>query len=101
MRDLLFRQSFAYNLVEIITAIVTSENLKFSSFINNTDILVWIALEQGDVVPQLYISEIDKALTELSTDFNGKYIEAYALAVQTYNENYEIDKMADSSIYVS
>ena len=42
MRDLVFRQAFAYNLVEIITAIVTSKYLKFNSFINNTDILVWI-----------------------------------------------------------
>lgn len=101
MRDFIIRQSFAYNLVEIISAIVTTENLDFNSFINDTDLLVWIALEQGDVIPNFYISLIDDALSDFSTDLKGKYISAYALAVQTYKQNYEIDLKADSSVYVS
>lgn len=39
----------------------------------------------------MYISQIDEALTDLSTDFAGKYLAAYKLAVQTYNESAAID----------
>lgn len=91
MLEKILRESFSYNLVEVFTSKVTSKILNFNSFINDTDLIVWIALEKGDVVPSMYISQIDEALTDLSTDFAGKYLAAYKLAVQTYNESAAID----------
>ena len=78
------RNTFAKTLATIDAAIVTSQQFKFDVFINKYDKLCWFAVDNGDVVPSLYVNMVDKALSELSPSHKGKYIEAYRQAVNLH-----------------
>lgn len=75
---------FAETLVSIDAAIVAKQQIDFDTFINKCDRLCWIAMEEGDVVPSLYINMIDQALGELSHCHKDKYVKAYSKAVSRY-----------------
>ena len=78
---------FAQTLVEIDISKVLNNTIVFNDFINDRDQLLWIVLDFGEIVPCLYIDIIDKAFSDLSIDFKGKYKAAYDSALKQYTRN--------------
>ena len=79
------RQVFARTLVDIEASRVLKLDFDFERFINDRDLLCWLALEQGDIVPDLYVRTIDSALSELSAELSGLYQLAYQKAVDKFH----------------
>ena len=88
-------KAFANNLAEIDTAIVTKCSFTYVDFVNDIDQLLWTALNEGNVVPELYIEMINQALTDLSSEYKDKYLNDYAAAVDIFEKNSACDIAAD------
>jgi hypothetical protein len=88
-------KAFANNLAEIDTATITTSTFNYVSFINDIDQLLCIALENGDVVEELYIKMINQALNVLSSKYKDKYLTDYRNAVAIFEKNQLCDRAAD------
>jgi hypothetical protein len=86
---------FANNLAEIDTANITNSTFNYINFINDTDQLLLIALENGDVVEDLYIEMINQALHDLSCKYKDKYLTDYRNAVAIFEKNQLCDRADD------
>lgn len=80
------REVFARTVVDIDSARILKSSFDFVEFINESDLLCWLALERGDVVPGIYIRTIDEALTGLSAELSGMYQKAYQGAAAKFQE---------------
>ncbi|MCH2088972.1 MULTISPECIES: hypothetical protein [Pseudoalteromonas] len=83
---------FSETLVSIFVAIATKRELKFDYFMNEIDQFCWIALNEGNVIPSLYIKMIDQALTELTFKNKGKYMQAYNTAIEDFKTEWLVGK---------
>lgn len=88
-------KAFANSVAEIDTARITKSTFTYNDFVNNIDQLLWIALDKGDVVPDIYVRIIDQALNDLSCKYKGKYLTNYLCAVSLFEKNKECDKASD------
>lgn len=97
MNNSIIVKKFAETLVEIDVAVIFNKTIDFNDFINDRDQLLWVALNSGDIVPCLYIDIIDKAFSDLSIDFKGKYKAAYNSALECYTRNLDLSSSNDDS----